>query len=393
MSVPFIFCNGTLNLILGGRSYQLTPEHPSYGLVKAALKTATESELLELCDVQKSMQVFVEKESKGRAVVSNGQVFFDGKIVHSNLATRILQFMQNGLPFKHLLLFMENLSLNPSFNSQNELFDFLENKSLPITEEGEVLCYKAIREDWMDKYTGKISNKIGNIIEVPRGDVDDDRNNECSSGLHCGALDYVYSYGNGTDRIVIVKVNPRDAVSVPKDCSFQKLRVCRYEVVGEFIKEMKAPLYTAKAEEVQSPINDSSYDWSWADRGNSDDGYDADGYDQYGYDEEGYDEDGYDDCGYDRDGFDCYGCDEEGYDEDGYDCNGYDEDGYDEDGYDCDGFDRNGNEEGCDCDDDDYTGGVTVNSQRVDLGAKTSLGVKPSGQHFYNKRDSYGRFC
>jgi hypothetical protein len=382
MSCPFVYVNGTLNLVLKGKSYQITGDHPSFGLIKKALATATEDELIKLIDVQSSMKAYVETESKGRAVVSNGQVYFDGKPVHSNLADRILQFMSDGLPFKHLLLFMENLAQNPSYQSQQELFDFLENKSLPITEDGHILCYKAVRQDWLDKYSGTISNKIGNVIEVTRGAVDDRREHECSVGLHCGALEYVYSYGGGDDRIVIVKVNPRDAVSVPKDASFQKLRTCRYEVVGEFHGELKSPLYTAKAEEVSGPVSDKGYDWGWADRN----------YDELADDE--YDEDGYDCDGYDCDGYDCDGYDEAGYNEHGYDRDGNDMEDRDEDDYDeydeCDDcpdtscpshpdYDECNEDE-----DDDYTGGVKVNNE---------LAYKPSGQAFHNKRDSKGRFA
>ena len=31
---------------------------------------------------------------------------------------------------------------------------------------------------------------------------------------------------------MVCKVNPKDVVSVPTDCKFQKLRTCRYEVVS-----------------------------------------------------------------------------------------------------------------------------------------------------------------
>lgn len=32
---------------------------------------------------------------------------------------------------------------------------------------------------------------------------------------------------------MVVKIDPKDVVSVPSDCSFQKLRACRYIVVAE----------------------------------------------------------------------------------------------------------------------------------------------------------------
>jgi hypothetical protein len=45
---------------------------------------------------------------------------------------------------------------------------------------------------------------------------------------------------------MMVEFNPCDAVSVPTDCNFQKLRVSKYKVIGEVpferIKETQAPL-------------------------------------------------------------------------------------------------------------------------------------------------------
>ena len=66
-------------------------------------------------------------------------------------------------------------------------------------------------------------------------------------GLHAGALNYVASYGSveSNDRIVIVKINPADVVSVPSDCNCEKLRTCRYEVVGEYQGELLKPLTRA----------------------------------------------------------------------------------------------------------------------------------------------------
>jgi hypothetical protein len=52
-------------------------------------------------------------------------------------------------------------------------------------------------------------------------------------------------YHSSGDRVMIVKVNPADAVSVPSDHEFQKLRVCKYIVIGESDQVLEAPLYTA----------------------------------------------------------------------------------------------------------------------------------------------------
>lgn len=268
MSVSFVYVNGVLNLVLGGKSIQITNDHPLYKKIKSVLATATEEELLGLieADYKSVVKDYVETNGRGKATVINDVVYFNGKPVHNTLANRISQFCREGLPFEHLLRFMENAAMNPSYTSMNELFDFLENKNLPITEDGYFLAYKAINADWKDKYSNTIDNSVGNIVEVMRNSVDDNRNNQCSYGLHVGALEYVYSYGSpNSDRIIIVKVHPKDAVSVPKDSNFQKLRCCRYEVICEFQGEMSMPLYKANGQSPTPIDNDADYDWSFAD--------------------------------------------------------------------------------------------------------------------------------
>ena len=195
MACSFIYVDGVLNLVLGGKVVQVTKEHPSYAIVKKNLATATEAEINDLLDKNLAIKKFVEKDSDGQAKVVNNVVYFNNIEIHNTLATRIIEFMHEGLPFKHLLKFMENMAENPSYQSQKELYDFLEHKGLPITEDGCFLAYKAIKSNWTDKHTGKIDNSIGKVVKEKRQNVDDDRTKDCSKGLHCGALDYVYGYG------------------------------------------------------------------------------------------------------------------------------------------------------------------------------------------------------
>jgi hypothetical protein len=96
---------------------------------------------------------------------------------------------------------------------------------------------------------------------MQRAKVDDDRARGCSDGLHAGALNYVAGYGsleNG-DKIVIVKINPKDVVSVPSDCNCEKLRTCQYEVVGEYEGELLKPLYKANFSEDDYEDDEDDY--------------------------------------------------------------------------------------------------------------------------------------
>jgi hypothetical protein len=286
MSVPFMFVDGNLTLVLNNKSYQVLPDHINYKMILESLPTATEEELLEIVDVEKALATF----SDGLVEIKNGQVTYEGEVVHGSVSKRILEFMSKGLPFQPLINFLNNLMENPSMQSQKELYDFLEHEHLPITEDGHFLAYKAVRSDYMDKYRGLFDNHVGQVCQMQRAKVDDNRARGCSDGLHAGALNYVASYGSvdAGDRIVIVKINPKDVVSVPSDCNCEKLRTCRYEVVGEYEGELLKPLYSADfAQEDYDDDEedyDNDYDWAWNESEEDDEDYDDDNEsDSYGY--------------------------------------------------------------------------------------------------------------
>lgn len=256
MAVPFMFVDGNLTLVLNNQSYQILPDHINYKLILERLPSATAEELLEVVDVQKAVAAF----SDGLVEIKNGQVLYEGEEVHGSISKRILEFMSKGLPFQPLVNFLNNIMENPSMQSQKELYDFLEHEHLPVTEDGHFLAYKAVRSDFKDKYRGLFDNSVGQVCIMQRAKVDDDRGRGCSNGLHAGALNYVAGYGsleNG-DLIVIVKINPRDVVSVPSDSNYEKLRTCRYEVVGQYAGELLKPLY--KADFSQDDYDDDDED-------------------------------------------------------------------------------------------------------------------------------------
>jgi hypothetical protein len=287
MAVPFMFVDGNLTLVLNNQSYQVLPDHINYKLILEKLPSATAEELLEVVDVQKAVATF----SDGLVEIKNGQVLYEGEQVHGSISKCILEFMSKGLPFQPLVNFLNNLMENPSMQSQKELYDFLEHENLAITSDGHFLAYKAVRNDFKDKYRGTFDNSIGNVVTMQRAKVDDDRGRGCSNGLHAGALNYVASYGsvdNG-DRIVIVKINPRDVVSVPTDCNCEKLRTCRYEVVAEYEGELIKPLYSSDfsyAEQDDYDDDDYNVDDSYWDQ--FDDDEEEDEYSEYDDEDETY---------------------------------------------------------------------------------------------------------
>jgi hypothetical protein len=131
--------------------------------------------------------------------------------------------------------------LNPSRRAVNELYAFLEHKSMPLTPDGNFIAYKGVRDDYTDWHSGKFSNNIGDVNEMPRNSVCDDANVGCSSGFHAGSYEYAQGYGNG-GHLMIVEIDPSDVVSVPLDCDCQKLRTTKYKVIAHSEKKLEKPL-------------------------------------------------------------------------------------------------------------------------------------------------------
>ena len=237
--MKYIISNdGTVNAFVGGKPYTFNKSHHNYGALVAYLENGN----VEHFEASYDMASTVEHYCDGYVHVDEGELTWQGVPMPDLFTDRILQMRKEGFNIDPMLNFLDNMNDNPSDKAIVELFDFMQNKHLPITDDGHFLAYKAVSPDFKDIYTGNFDNSVGSEVSIDRSKVDSNRDKHCSAGLHVGAIDYVKSYGgidldednDGGNQIVICKVNPADVVSVPSDARFQKLRCCKYEVVSLF---------------------------------------------------------------------------------------------------------------------------------------------------------------
>lgn len=246
----YIITDETITAVINGKSYTIRRDHANAKMViNAIAEGRAEGDVEQLMDITKALDAYL-----GNSVeVKEGSVYHRGEVVDERIARRILNFMEEDLPVEPMTRFLENLYNNPSHNSRAQLYQFLEHKNMPITEDGCFLAYKSVDENYMDHHTGKFSNRVGQILTIARRSVDDNPENGCSYGFHAGSLEYASSFGGGNRRVVIVKINPEDVVSVPNDCEFQKLRTAKYEVVADYT----GPLPKTYAESYDSTEDDN----------------------------------------------------------------------------------------------------------------------------------------
>ena len=229
-SINYILGSDSLTVYLEGKSYTINKQAHTYELVLNAVKVGNIPALKQALEVKKAITNMLSKSSD-KVRIENNKIFYMDREVQGLISSRIFEMLRLELDVKPMVLFLENLMSNPSKRAVDELFGFLEACTLPITPDGHFLAYKRVRNDYFDCHSGTLDNSVGNIVELPRNMVDEDSSRTCSTGLHACSYSYLKHF-NGA-RIVAVKINPKDVVSVPKDYNNSKLRCCRYEVVEE----------------------------------------------------------------------------------------------------------------------------------------------------------------
>jgi hypothetical protein len=148
--------------------------------------------------------------------------------------------------------------------------------------------YKAITNDWHDKWTKKLDYRIGQTPSMPRYAVEDNPDIGCGPGLHAGSIAFVKGYGSGDDRVIIVKVDPANVVSIPKDSDCKKVRTCAFEIVAEYGEDLLGTVNRDYSSENHESCQNSVDNGSESDYNDEDEDLDDE-------DDEDYDDDDMDD--------------------------------------------------------------------------------------------------
>lgn len=276
-SVTVIFSDGNVATV--------TNSSPQYLQLVQLLLSGIQDEktILGLALPVLSVGVNLTKLSE-RVVFDNNQIFFDGDVINNSVARVIVRILQEGggvSAYSSLVAFLEKLYQNPSIESRDALYDFIEEHDISILPDGDFIAYKGVDKNARSIFSGygivdgvvhekaHLLNNIGSVIEIPRSMVDSDRQNGCSVGLHVGSYDYASGFSRGL--LLTVKVNPRDIVSVPSDGTYHKIRTCRYVVLGH--TEVKIPTITSNftadndwADDRKNAASSTNVNTSWDER-------------------------------------------------------------------------------------------------------------------------------
>lgn len=260
-----------ITVFIDGKPYAAGEDHPSFNRILTACRTKDFAALPALFDVGTAITKRLERISE-RVSVGGDRVYFDAEPLFGRVTEVLLEAWRTNRNFTPLVNFLENLMQNPSKHSREQLYEFLERYTFAITEDGHFLAHKGVSRDRTSVHAGpgvvngevfdyaNLPNPDGAIVELGRDVVVENPELGCAVGLHVGTYDYARSFAK---RILLIKVNPRDVVSVPHDYTYQKIRVTRYQVLREIENDLTGTYYTDDGEEAPEDfwLDDGEEEW------------------------------------------------------------------------------------------------------------------------------------
>lgn len=263
-------------VVAGGKVYPATADHPKFAMIVAECKD-WESRSNRLSEqkqrVARIVDLFDRAEAIGnrfaqlseRVKVMAGRVYFDGTAVDNALSRLIVKFLDAEQDFMPLVNFMEKIETNPNPHSREHLFRWLQKHDYSLCPDGDFTAYKAVKTDGKSSHSGKaiVNNEWmegnilwapGTVVEMPRDEVAFDPSRGCSTGLHVGNWQFASTFLSGPKKMLSIKINPRDVVSVPTESNDEKMRVCRARVLDVVTHEDKSLLYLGNADKLTRKV-------------------------------------------------------------------------------------------------------------------------------------------
>lgn len=237
---------------------QIADDHPNFDKIKNILLgkiLCSDRTIASLCEPINIVSDRLEQLSE-RISLRGNNIFFDEDAIDNSVAKHIVRLIQTETEdWNPLVLFLEKIATNPNKNSREQLYNWLDGHDFTINHEGNIVGYKGVTPTQQHgvyksvnagkafvngvEKNGQIHQTIGDVVTIPRSEVDDNPSRGCSVGLHVGTHNYAKGWA---DQVLQVEVNPRDVVSVPNDSSFAKLRTSRYKVLALCEDQIPEPI-------------------------------------------------------------------------------------------------------------------------------------------------------
>lgn len=165
------------------------------------------------------------------ALVAGDKKIENASKIHTQLERAIF-----GKGEKGFAAFMKFYGELERAHSAEDLLTFMEKGKMHIADDGSIVAFKSLsrkNDGFVDTHTRSVKQNVGTRVEMDEKEVDPDREQDCSYGLHIATHHYIRDFSG--DGLFLVKIRPQDVIAVPR-YNTTKMRVCRYDVVAQLSK-------------------------------------------------------------------------------------------------------------------------------------------------------------
>ena len=180
------------------------------------------------------------------ATIGDGELHavVEGKVIPVAGLERHIEAAAETVNAVGLQRFLERLAkvIDHRSHTVKELMRFMERGDLPIADDGTIVAYKVLKTGngaFVDCHSGQVTQRLGSFVQMDEKLIDDNRRNECSTGLHIARRGYLKHFSGNI--ITLVKVAPEDVIAVP-DYDANKMRARGYHIVNVLPSDVHATL-------------------------------------------------------------------------------------------------------------------------------------------------------
>ncbi len=186
MDYPYAITSDSITVVIDNKVHTVDVANANFNSLKGAIRAKNWPLVKKTVDLATALRTY----ARGAVQVTDSEVLYNGIPLSNGLTNHILAMMTDGFDVTPLVKFLEKTMENPSFNSRNSLYRFVDANKITLYPDGDMLLYKNVKKtqfgDLVDIHSRTFNNNVGSKPSVKRADVDDNPINLCSYGLHVG---------------------------------------------------------------------------------------------------------------------------------------------------------------------------------------------------------------
>lgn len=226
----YIFTLDGLSIVANGKHYVVTKTHRNYDAIKSAMRAKDFDSVDGLINVAAALVNYAQG-TKIEVDAEAGVVLYNGTEVDDAIAEHILEMLADDFDIMPMVKLLGRIMSNPSERARKETYGWIRHNGMTITEEGFIVAWKRVKDDFTSFYDNKTMHTVGERTVLDRSQCDQDSTNTCSRGLHFCSHGYLPQYMSGRGQVLMLELDPADIVAIPDDYNFSKGRACGYKVI------------------------------------------------------------------------------------------------------------------------------------------------------------------